>query len=491
MDVIENWRAAPLTARRDIITSLVAATSSHPAVDPLTLVRAPEHWGVYASLGPNFQYAVFGRDSIETAEDILDTHPELVHEMLLMLCRLQGTGYGEQSEEEPGKIHHEYRARFLDGLEIPEGSQLIMHNLQQIWGGAGTDEMVYYGAHDSTPLFVRLLDRYCLVYGADILNESTPQHNSDQLSTVRRCAEAALAWLETKISDDTSGLFAYRRLSQNGIVNQAWKDSPTSYLHTDGSLPDPNAAVASIELQGYAYDALRAGIRMELGSADDRNRWDKTAKHIQHQTVHLLWMDEAEYFAQGIDFTNPAAPRIIATITSNPAVLLDSELLHDLPTSEAERYIQPITRMVLSDQLLTSVGVRCRSTYNWPLLDFVDYHGPNTVWPKETYDIAKGFRRAGLHQLADDLEQRLLYGLQEAGEFSEFFYVSRNGNVWYDPEEALQHFGAQSPGHTLPVPEPAQAWTIAAAIRILHERKVRGRKPTTQTQTDSVLEPVA
>src|SRR6185437_6789783 len=60
--------------------------------------------------------------------------------------------------------------------------------------------------------------------------------------------------------------------------------------------------------------------------------------------------------------------------------------------------------------------------------------------------------------------------LQAAGEFYEFFYVSRAGKVWYDRDEALAHFGAESPGRQIPMPEPGQAWTIAAAIRTTFER---------------------
>ena len=64
----------------------------------------------------------------------------------------------------------------------------------------------------------------------------------------------------------------------------------------------------------------------------------------------------------------------------------------------------------------------------------------------------------------------LLAGLEEAGEFSEFFYVSRNGTVWYEAGEAMAHFGTKAEGHPLPIPEPAQAWTIAAALAISQRR---------------------
>jgi glycogen debranching enzyme len=189
-----------------------------------------------------------------------------------------------------------------------------------------------------------------------------------------------------------------------------------------------------------------------------------------------MWLDGIRYFAQGLDFVGNGQPRRIETITSNPAALLDSNLIHDLPAEQAEHYIQCIAQMVFSPELLTSIGIRCRATRHWELLDYIDYHGPNTVWPKESFDIAKGLRRAGLHHLAAELDRRLADGLAQAGEFSEFFYVSRNGKVWYDRDEALMHFDAESPDHAVPTPERGQAWTIAAAIRIAHDAALRDRE---------------
>ncbi|HSX16108.1 MAG TPA: hypothetical protein VLF40_04920 [Candidatus Saccharimonadales bacterium] len=464
MDPLTDWLAAPKPDRQ----ALIAALSSDHAEHALNLVRAPERWGVYASLGPNFQYAIFGRDSIETAEDILAFDPDTVHDIILKLCYLQGTT-NTTTEEEPGKIHHEFRAVRLNGHDVPERSIEIIRRLQRQWGGEGTDEMIYYGSHDATPLFVRLVGRYCDRAGSGILDE-TVTRRGDGETTVRDCLRAALGWLETKISDHSLGLFVQQRLNPNGIVNQAWKDSPTSYLHLDGTLPGYDSPVASIELQGYAYDALLTGMRLHLGSPEDRERWGHLAQQLQRQTVQLLWMEDAQYFAQALDFTNPAEPRQIATITSNPGALLDSGLLHDLPGSDARRFSEAIMHTVMGPELLTTIGVRCRAVKHWDLQAFIDYHGPNTVWPKETYDIAKGLRRAGLHHEAGDLEDRLMAGLKEAGEFAEFFYVSRSGKVWYDTAEAMGHFSAQSQGHDIPVPEPAQAWTIAAALAISRRR---------------------
>jgi glycogen debranching enzyme len=427
-------------------------------------------------MGPNFQYAIFGRDSIETAEDLLLTHRQLAHDVILTLCRLQGVQTNSTSEEEPGKIHHEYRVTHLDGFTIPESSQQILHNLQQVWGGQGTDQMIYYGTHDATPLFIRLVGQYAKAHGTDILHE-TYTGRDGQSKTVQDSLLAAVGWLVGKIQAHPLGLFAYKRLNPLGIANQDWKDSATSHIHADGSMPNFDDGIASIELQGYAYDALKTVVRLSLGSQEERHLWSTLAHHLQQQTIASCWMYDEQYFAQGIDLDGRSQPRQIASVTSDAGALLDSDLLYDLPEHEAGYYAKSVARMLFSPELLTTIGIRCRAVRYWDLVDFIDYHGPNTVWPKETFDIAKGLHRAGLHHLAAELEHRLMVSLERAGEFYEFFYVSRIGKIWYDHNEALAHFSAESPGHFIPMPEPGQAWTIAAAVHMaaaMHPRKPLG-----------------
>lgn len=464
MHPLHRWLNASRHYRQREIADLFTGPWP-PKTNFAALVIAQAGYGVFASLGPHFQYAIFGRDSIETAEDVLGTHQQLAHDIILTLCRLQGVATNTVSEEEPGKIHHEYRALRLDGFTIPDSSQQILRDLQSTWGGQGTEEMIYYGTHDATPLFIRLVGQYIAAYGRNILEESFTGRG-DHTQTVQGSLLAATAWLVGKLQSHPLGLFAYKRLNPQGIANQGWKDSGTSHIHADGSMPNLEGGIASIELQGYAYDALQTMLHLGLGNQEQRHTWSELARHLQRQTIASFWMYDEQYFAQGIDFDTQGQPRQIASVTSDAGALLDSGLLHNLSEHDAGYYTKSIARMVFSPELLTSVGIRCRAVRYWDLLDFIDYHGPNTVWPKETFDIAKGLRRAGLDHLAIELERRIMVSLEKAGEFYEFFYVSRIGKVWYDHKEALAHFSAESPGHFIPMPEPGQAWTIAAAIRI-------------------------
>jgi glycogen debranching enzyme len=80
-----------------------------PPTQALRSVTSKNGLGVYASSDRLFRGAVFGRDSLEVAEDLLYIKPKLVEKILLTLASLQGETQNKDNEEEPGKIIHEYR----------------------------------------------------------------------------------------------------------------------------------------------------------------------------------------------------------------------------------------------------------------------------------------------------------------------------------------------------------------------------------------------
>jgi glycogen debranching enzyme len=169
MDFASEWAAKNINQRKADLANMLANPHQLGLPDYLKIVEAADNWGVYASNGPNFKYAVFGRDSLVVADDLLATHKDLVYDIILVLAKLQGVTTNDDNEEEPGKIHHEFRQRQFNGEKIPEYSLGILNNLQRMWGNEGSDSMVYYGAYDSTPLYVRLVCKYVEYYGDAIL----------------------------------------------------------------------------------------------------------------------------------------------------------------------------------------------------------------------------------------------------------------------------------------------------------------------------------
>src|SRR4051812_23422300 len=84
----------------------------------LATVISKDGSSVYASSDTLYKGAIFGRDSLEVADDLLDVKPALVHNILLTLGRLQGLRIDKLNEEQPGKIIHEYRTATVNGKRL-------------------------------------------------------------------------------------------------------------------------------------------------------------------------------------------------------------------------------------------------------------------------------------------------------------------------------------------------------------------------------------
>lgn len=458
MDAISRF-AAIMAERQQLLTGIRYANTAL-----LNQVRAPAPWGVFASIGPNFRHAVFGRDSIELAEDIYKHDQTLAHDIIVIIARLQGTNFNEYTEEEPGKIHHEYRTTHFADEPIPENSLGIMRKLQEKWGDPAHDRLLYYGAYDATPLYIRLVQEYTDEYGNGILRE-TYVNKDGATQTILDSLRLATEWLVGKLRLREDRLLAYRRSNPRGIENQVWKDSVTAYMFSDGKLPDHNREIVSAELQGYTYDALIYAARVFPDKASD---YQQLANQVQHSTIEKLWMPQWQYFAQGLGIHPSGEERQIDTLTSNGALLLDSKLIEDLPEWARTMYVDGIEKHIASPDFLTPAGVRCRALRHANLLPYTDYHGSHAVWAKETSDIARGLTRFGRTSLAGALHKSILRSFRMSREFYELFYVDTDGTVYYDQARAIARFSSDTMGEPLPVPEPGQAWSISAAILSSH-----------------------
>jgi glycogen debranching enzyme len=443
-------------------------------------IRLKHGGGVFASANVRYGEAIFGRDSLEVAEDILDFKPKVVEEILVTLAHLQGTVYKVLNEEEPGKIHHEYRAMVMDGRPISPHGQKILKHLVGKWGGEN-ERLVYYGSVDATPLFVRLVGRYCQQYGADLLERSIERLDGTHV-TLRQSVMGAIGWIESTLQSSPWGLVTFCRTNPIGHKYQAWKDSNSSYLHLNGLAANYQRPIASLEVQGYAYDALLGASELGLSLTQDElviRRWAMLAKQLQSRVVELFWMHDQHFWAQAIDEDVFGQPRQVATLTSNAGLLLESRLLDTLPLEAQREYVIGTVTMLCSDDFVTEVGVRCRAWQHHGLINFADYHGSLTVWPKETYDIAKGLRRQGLEHLAEQLERRILNGIGLSGSCYELWYVDGKGRVVYDPTNQEPKNAEVILGTNLP--ESMQSWTISAALAITRQSYMEAAEPSWRT----------
>ena len=428
--------------------------------------------GVYASSDRLFKGAVFGRDSLTVAEDLMTRRSGLVKRILLALAGLQGLKHRSANEEEPGKIIHEYRTKVVDGKSLSGTPLHIFNELSRRWGGTQSS-LIYYGSVDSTPHFIRTLGIYCQAYGTRVLKTQIRRQDG-QTVTLEDCLKEAVDWLELKLQKSASGLLEYHAHNPEGIANQAWKDSKEFYVHENGRFVNHQRPVASIEVQALAYDGLMAAALL----LPSRSQSFKAAAHrLRDRTIELLWQPDRNYFALGVDYDQEGALRLITTTTANPASLLNSGFFDELALSDKQKYVSDIIHNIMGTEFLTDAGIRSRSLNEANLIPFWDYHGSFVSWPKETYDIAKGLRRHGFPELAAQLENRLLNVVRRSRGYPEFLFVDPRGRVLGAASSAHRHTHSILVKSTN-VPESIQAWTVSAVLAILSSRRpsIRAKK---------------
>lgn len=420
--------------------------------------------GVYASTDTLFKGAVFGRDSIEVAEDILSIKPRLVRRIILTLASLQGEVDADTNEEELGKIIHEYRTTVVDGRQIKGMPRHIFDELSSRWGG-NDKTLAYYGSIDATPHFIRLVGEYISLKGDNILHERVVLKSGAEV-TLLEVIRRAVEWLEQKMTDSHSGLLEYKRRNPHGIENQVWKDSREFYVHENKKMANHKRPIASIEVQALVYDAFIVAARL---LPEQAAHYHDQAIKLRDRTIRLLWQPKRRYFALGTDYDDSGKLRVIKTMTGNPAALLDSQFFDALPVHHKQTFLRAIVHTIMGAEFLTDGGVRSRALKEANLIPFWDYHGSYTSWPKETYDVAKGLRRQGFPLLARQLENRIINVVFKSQQYPEFVYVDSFGRVLTSSPGTRKH-GEVVLIESTNRPESLQAWTVSAMTAITARR---------------------
>ena len=318
----------------------------------LLLTETADGFVPYA--GIPWYVAPFGRDALITALQLLPFEPEIARGTLRYLARLQGTVDDAFTDQEPGKILHEYRrGEMATCREIPF--------------------IPYYGSVDATPLFVMLASAYLKwTDDVDFPREMWP------------AVERALAWMWAMGEAQGRGFLAYARRSPVGLPNQGWKDSHDSVMYADGRLAEPPIALA--EVQGYQYAALLGAAAMAeaLGRDAEVPALRARARRLQERFEADFWLPDEAFYALALD--RDGAP--CRVISSNPGHLLWTRIVSD---SRA----QIVARRLLQDDMFTGWGLRTLSSreraYN-PM----SYHN-GSVWPHDTALAAVGMREYGMN----------------------------------------------------------------------------------------------
>jgi glycogen debranching enzyme len=341
-------------------------------MDELDALLSEDGWP-YASTppveagDPGRFHALFGRDSLITALQLLPERPDVARATLRALADRQGRVVHPGTQEEPGKIGHEFRdaapQAFLDAGWPDDGA------------------FAYYGTADATSWFIVLAAG---VGGFD-----------DAL-------RAAAAWLVAAL-DRGDGLLRHAPGEWGALTQQGWRDTvnPTAaygggILRPDGSVPDP--PLADLDSQAVAYAALRA-----LG---ERERAEALRERLSALVPEVMAVE--------------AGDRVVEGAGSQLGWLLWADALDDAAReAAAERLCRP--------DVLTGFGLRTLSSES-PVFEEHAYHR-GTIWPFDSWLGWGGLRAAGRAEEAERVRTGVLAALDRLGRAPELYAVSRAGEV--------------------------------------------------------------
>jgi glycogen debranching enzyme len=370
----------------------------------------------------------FGRDSMITALQSLVFDPQLAVGTLRFLAQYQGKAVNDWNEETPGKILHEIRF----------GEMTVLHEMPHV---------PYYGAVDSTPLFIILFV------------ETMRWLNSDELyQELLPNIKAALHWIEKYGDMDRDGFIEYLCHNERGVLNQGWKDNRTSLQFKDGSYPEQ--PIALCEAQGYVY-AAKVGLATvveQKGEQEWATQLRQEAALLKQRFNQKFWLPELNFFAQALDkYKTP-----ITTITSNPGHCLWSGII------DADKVEATVRRLTAVD-MRSGWGIRTVGE-NEPSYNPMSYHN-GSIWPHDNSLIAYGLKLHGYYTESNDIISQVFAASQRFRylRLPELFCGFQQDNRYYS-----------SPAE-YPVSCSPQAWTAGAAL--LFVQTLLGLQPNATSKT--------
>lgn len=344
-------------------TNLQVSAAWATAVDDLSTLPLGQPAGPAAPIAglPAYQ-ELFGRDTLTASWQALLAGPTMLRDSLLLNSVHVGQRVDDWRDEQPGKLLHQARCGPLSVL--------------------GIDPFTRYYGDWATPLdFLVFLGQYLQWTG----DRRTVR---DLLPTAR----SVLGWLDRYADEDGDGFLEYRSHSPRGSRNQGWKDSDTAIVDEYGENVD--APIASSEMQGYHYSALRhaALVFASFGEPATAGRLLVRATALRRRFHAAYWMPAEGCYAMAL---GPDG-RQVRSVNSNDGHLLAAGIV-------PSRFAHRVVARLFAPDMFSGWGVRTLSA-DHPAYNPFSYHR-GSVWPVEAATIAFGLARYGrtteLHRLAE------------------------------------------------------------------------------------------
>jgi len=369
---------------------------------------------LYAGL-PHMK-GLFGRDSLISAWQFLDYDPKIAKDTLKILAKAQGKKINLETEEEPGKILHEFYSK-----NTPD-SWWNKHRARFKWLKRGK---AIFKSIDSTLLFIILAGKYF---------EKTKDIKFT--GKIFPNIEKAIEWIFKYGDMDGDGFIEYEKKAKLGMYHMAWKDREENHLSID-------APVAIVEVQGYAYLAFLEAAK--LAKAFDKSILEKKllskAQQLKKKFNKKFWMEREKFFCLALDKKKKQRK----AITSNPGHLLFTGIV------EKDK-IAPTIKRLFAPDLWTSYGIRTHSDKE-PDFDAMSYH-LGSVWPHDNWIIAQGLKSLGYKNEYRKIKNALLLAYAKLGLIPEF-YIVNGEKITMKAKDKLAY---------------PQAWATGALFNFLEEK---------------------
>jgi glycogen debranching enzyme len=330
---------------------------------------------------PGRFHALFGRDSLITALQVLPARPDVAAATLRGLAARQGRREHPGTLEAAGKIGHEFR----DAAPEPFVAA----------GWPDDGPFAYYGTADATSWFLVVL---AAMDDKALAGELEPAWR------------ASGTWLGDAL-DAGGGLVRHGPGEWGALSQQGWRDTVNplaayggGILRPDGTAPEP--PLADTDSQAVAYAALVALARLDPGGG-----WDERAEGLRARLSR--------------DFV----PDVMAVEAGDRAVPGAGSQLGWLLWAGA---LEPAARDAAADRLttpdiLTDFGLRTLSSDSKVFAPHAYHRG--SIWPFDSWLGYGGLRAAGRAAEAERVRSGVLEALDRLGRAPELYAVTPTGEV--------------------------------------------------------------